>query len=41
MFLEVYERIEKREEKHAFEAHISDSNAALNHEDMYDWDPCY
>lgn len=30
MFLEVYERIGKMEEKHSFEASISDSNAALN-----------
>lgn len=41
MFLEVYERIGKREEKHSFEASISDSNAALNHKDIYDWDVCY
>lgn len=36
MFLEVYERTGKREEKNSFEAPISDSNAALNREDMYD-----
>lgn len=36
MFLEVYERTGKREEKKSFEAPISDSNAALNREDMYD-----
>jgi len=34
MFLEVYERTGKREEKICFEAPISGSNAALNRKDM-------
>lgn len=41
MFLELHERIGKREEKHSFEASISDSNAASNHKNIYDWDLCY
>lgn len=41
MFLEVYESIGKREGKHFFEASNSDSNVALIHKNLYDWDLCY